>query len=168
MKKLIAYFSKDGENYFDGKVKPLKIGTTEIVANIIHELTDADMFKIEPAAPYSNDYYELTKEAKRENDNEGRPAIFNVVEDMDQYDTIYLGFPNWFGSFPRIISTFIESYDLKGKTIKPFCTSEGSGLGFAQKELEAMLKKSNVKEGISILSSDVLNCKEEIKNWILK
>jgi flavodoxin len=85
---------------------------------------------------------------------------------MDSYDVIYLGYPNWWSTFPMVVFTFLESYDFSGKTIVPFCTHEGSGLGSSEHDIKKLCQKADVKNGLAIRGSNVSRADNEIKNWI--
>lgn len=133
MKKLIAYFSRADENYVGGAIKNLTVGNTEVVAKIIQEITGADLFKIEPLESYSKNYSECIEEAKQDLKREARPELKTYPESLDCYDTIFLGYPNYWGTMPMSVKTFLEKFDFTGKTIRPFCTHEGSGIGISCK-----------------------------------
>lgn len=124
-KILIAYFSATNN--------------TESIANHLDAILDADLYEIVPETPYTSDdlnYNDSSSRSSREMDDpDARPAISGSVENMEQYDVIFLGYPIWWGEAPRIINTFLESYDLSGKTIAPFCTSASSGLGSSASNL---------------------------------
>lgn len=150
-KILVAYFSWSG--------------TSERIANNIIEQTGADSFRIERETPYSDDYNEVAYgEAKDEADNNARPPIKNPLASVGQYDRIVLCYPIWHGQAPRIISTFLESYDLSGKTIVPFCTSHSSGIGSSAANLHALCPDS-VKwtDGRRFAAGTP---KDEIGNWL--
>lgn len=137
MKILVAYFSATN--------------TTEAVAEHIANGLGADIYEIVPEEPYTSDDLNYNDKNSRTsiemNDPDARPAISGSVEDMAQYDVIFLGYPIWWGEAPRIIRTFVESYDFSGKTIIPFCTSGGSGLGSSASELEKLTSGAEWLEG---------------------
>lgn len=116
---LVAYFSLAGEQYGVGVVEE---GNTGIIAHMIAEQTGADLFEIKPETPYPTIYQEILDVSRQEMADNVRPAITDTVENMDAYDTIFIGYPNWWGDMPMIFYNFLESYDLSGKTIVPFCT----------------------------------------------
>src|SRR5512145_3060339 len=126
---LIAYFSRKGQNYRDGNIVNLPNGNTEIIAKLIHELIGGDLFEIKTTKQYPIDYTETTEIAKTELRTNARPELIGKVSNIDEYDEVYLGYPNWWNTCPMAVFTFLESYDFSGKTIIPFCTHEGSGLG---------------------------------------
>ena len=125
-KTLVVYYSRTGENYAVGNIAE---GNTAIVAKMIAERTGADLFEIRTVKEYAADYMECTEEAKRELRADARPEIVGDVEDFGQYGTVYVGYPIWWGVPPMAVFTFIEKHDWAGKTVRPFATHEGSGLG---------------------------------------
>ena len=129
---LVAYFSLAGEQYEVGVIEK---GNTEIVAEMIAEATGADTFKIESTEEYPTTYDGLLDVSRQEEDDP--PEIAGTVDNMDDYDTIFLGYPIWWGEAPRIMSTFIESYDFSGKTLAAFCTSASSGFGNSDSALRS-------------------------------
>ena len=139
MSSLVIYFSRAGENYFGGVLKNIEKGNTEVIAEYIQEFADADLFKVEPASEYPADYMKCIDVAKKELQADARPEIKETLESIDQYDTIYLGFPNWWGTLPMPMFTQLEKLDFSGKTIKPFVTHEGSGFGKSLKDLKKLL-----------------------------
>lgn len=138
---LIAYFSVNN--------------STKIVANHLVDILKADLYEITPQAPYTAaDLNYNTGRAKTEqNDPSARPAIAGSVENMGQYDVIFLGYPIWFGQAPKIISTFLESHDLSGKTIVPFCTSVNSGIGSSATNIHSLASGATWLEGQRFIGS---------------
>ena len=136
-KVLIAYFSATNN--------------TENIANHLNEILDADLYEIVPEQPYTADdlnYNDSSSRSSQEmNDPDSRPVISGSVENMEQYDVIFLGYPIWWGEAPRIINTFLESYDLSGKTIAPFCTSASSPLGSSATKLQDLTGSATWLEG---------------------
>ena len=133
---LIAFFSRADENYFGGAMRYVKVGNTEIVANIIKDLIPADSFKIEMKNPYSPVYMTCIEEAKKDLRAKARPELVSVPESIDEYDTVILAYPNYWGTMPMAVYTFLESFDFSGKTILPLCTNEGSGMGSSEREIK--------------------------------
>ena len=139
-----------GEREADVSAKTLVVyfsctGTTELVAEYVTEILEADIYEIVPENPYTEAdlaYYTNGRADQEQNDPDVRPAISGGVENMDEYNTIILGYPIWHGQAPRIISTFLESYDFSGKTIVPFCTSHSSGIGSSADNLHALCPES--------------------------
>ncbi len=166
MKKLIAFYSRADENYFGGAYRKIPEGNTEKVANMLAELTGADLFKIEQKVPYSANYQECIAQAKRDLQAKARPELVTLPENLDEYDEIYLGYPNYWGTMPMAVYTFLEHYDFTGKVIHPFCTHEGSGLSNTVKDVQKTAKGAEVKPGLAIYGSDVDNAMEKLKGWV--
>lgn len=126
MKNLVIYFSHTGENYMKDGIRNITKGNTEIVAEKIKEITNADLYQVMPEKKYPYDYHECCDLAKEELQENKRPNIINPLENIDSYDTIYIGGPVWWGHYPCPLITQLEKLDFKNKTIKPFTTHEGS------------------------------------------
>jgi len=165
-KCLIAYFSRKGQNYLSGKIVDLKVGNTEVVADMIQKRTGGDMFHIEAVTAYPNDYTETTEVAKNELRAKARPKLTGQVENMGAYDVIFLGYPNWWGAPPMPVFTFLESYDLSGKTVIPFCTHEGSGMGHSVQDIIKACPKATVQKGVAILGSSASSADSTVSGWI--
>jgi flavodoxin len=167
-KCLIAYYSRKGNNYVSGRIVNLAIGNTEVVGNMIEEMTGSDMFHIEAVKPYPKDYTETTVVAQDELSANARPKLTNHVDDMDSYDVIFLGYPNWWGTAPMPVFTFLEEYDFSGKIIIPFCTHEGSGLGHSEKDIAKVCTEATVLKGIAINGTSASSEKNSVSNWLNK
>jgi flavodoxin len=142
-------------------------GTTELIAEYVTEILGADIYEIVPENPYTEAdlaYYTNGRADQEQNDPNVRPAISGSVENMDEYDTIILGYPIWHGQAPRIISTFLESYDFSGKTIIPFCTSHSSGIGSSASNLHALCSESVEWADGKRFEGDA--SKEYVEDWI--
>ena len=166
MSSLVIYFSRAGENYFGGELKNIEKGNTEVIAEYIQEFAGADLFKVEPAVEYPADYMECIDVAKKEQQSGARPEIKQSLTDISQYDTVFIGFPNWWGTLPMPMFTQLEQLDFEGKTVKPFVTHEGSGFGFGEKDIKRLCKGADVKKGLSIPGADVYDAKDIVKTWI--
>lgn len=166
MSKLIAFYSRADENYFGGSYQYIKIGNTEKVANMIAEIVGGDKFKIEQKIPYSKEYGTCIEEAKKDLQANNRPEVINLPNNIDCYDEIYLGYPNYWSTMPMAVYTFLEKYDWSDKIIYPFCTHEGSGLSKTERDIEEACKGAIVKKGIAIVGSEVDGAKAEISKWI--
>lgn len=164
-KGLIVYYSRADENYVGGALKNLDVGNTEVVANIIKKLTCFHIFKLEQVKPYSAGYNDCIDEAKADQDANARPKLKAMPESLDDYDTIYLGYPNYWSTMPMAVFTFLDAFDFTGKTIKAFCTHEGSGLGKSLDDLRVNTNAENV-DGLAIYGSRVGKCEEIVKSWI--
>lgn len=165
-KKLIAFYSRADENYVSGLLKFLDVGNTEIAAGIIKRLTGADMFKIEQLNPYSKDYNECIAQAQDDQRRNARPQLLKYPESIDEYDIIYLGYPNYWGTMPMAVFTFLEAFDFSGKVIKPFCTNEGSGLGNSIKDIKNLCPKAKVEKGLAIHGGSVSRAEKDIEKWL--
>ena len=146
-KILVAFFSRAGDNYEVGVIEK---GNTKIMAEMIAEKTGADMFEIQPVQEYPFDYREATEVAKAEQESNARPEIVSYVTNLADYDTIFLGYPIYWSSFPMVIYTFLENQDFNGKTIIPFCTSAGDYMTGKENTIPEIAKGSSVREGLGI------------------
>lgn len=165
-KCLIAYFSRKGDNYVSGRIVNLKTGNTEVAAAMIRDMTGGDLFYINTMTPYPADYTETTGVAKREMRENARPELTDRATNMDAYEVIFLGYPNWWGTVPMAVCTFLESYNFSGKTIVPFCTHEGSGLGRSEKDIAALCPNASLVKGFAIFGSRVKDAERDIRNWL--
>ena len=166
MSKLIAFYSRADENYFGGAMKYIKVGNTERVAGMIAELTGGDIFKIEQKEPYSANYKECVEQARKDKQENARPELISLPEDLDKYDQIYLGYPNYCGTMPMAVYTFLENFDFADKKIYPFCTHEGSGLSNTEQDIQKTAKGAVVSKGLAIHGSSVDSSKAAIEKWI--
>ena len=165
-KTLIAFFSRADENYFGGAMRYVKVGNTEIVANIIKDLTGADTFKIEMKDPYSPVYMTCIDEAKEDLRTGARPELVSMPESIDEYDTMVLAYPNYWGTMPMAVFTFLEHFDFSGKTILPLCTNEGSGMGSSERDIRRTCPGAEVKKGLAITGSAAANSKSSVERWL--
>ncbi len=163
---LAAYFSHKGQNYSNGSIVELKQGNTAVAAEIIAGLTGADSYEIETIKSYPNDYHECTVVAKDELRANTRPALAGSI-DISGYDIIILGYPNWWGTMPMAVMTFLESGDFSQKIILPFCTHEGSGMANSEADLKKAVPNADVRRGIAIQGSSVKNSSSAIKQWLV-
>lgn len=165
-KILVVYFSKTGENY---NVGTINVGNTAMMASYIKKYLNADSFEIVPVKKYSDNYKESTDEAKKEQKENARPEIKNKLNNLSDYDTIFIGYPIWWGDLPMIVYTFLESYDFSGKTIIPFNTHEGSGDAGTYESIKNKLKDAKVNtNGLAIQGSVARTDegKEKTINWL--
>ena len=153
-KTLVVYFSHAGENYVVGVVEE---GNTAKMGKIIAEQMNADIFELVPVVAYPNDYDSCLTVATEEQRTNARPAYVGEIENWAQYDTVFIGYPIWWGEIPNIVYTFMEHYDFTGKTVVPFNTHEGSGQARSQRDIEALLKSANVLKGLAVRGSRAQN-----------
>jgi len=167
-KCLVAYYSRKGQNYVNGSIVDLAVGNTEVVAGMIQKITGCDMFHIESVKAYPAGYTETTDVAKDEMRANARPALTCRVDNMDLYDVIFLGYPNWWGTMPMPVFTFLESYDFSGKIIAPFCTHEGSGLGRSEQDIAKLRPGAKVLKGVAIRGGSAGSANTNVTDWIDK
>ena len=164
MKKcLVVFFSHAGDNYAVGNIK---VGNTKIVADYISELTGADQFEIVTHKYDGMAYKPLCDLAQEEQYADARPAFEGKLENRDQYDVIFVGGPVWWGTYPQVMFTFFDTYDLNGKTLYPFTTHEGSGLGNCVQDVKKNYPRADVQKGFSLYGHDVRSGKAKVEKWI--
>lgn len=166
MSQLIVYFSRTGENYVNGTIKKLSVGNTEIAAKLIQSKTGADMFKLVPLVTYSEDYNECIEQAKDDQRRGARPELTAYPDGIEQYDTIYLGYPNYWGTMPMCVFTFLEHFDFSGKIIRPFCTHEGSGMGSSVGDIKKLCPNAKVGTGLAIHGAKADKSGPDIDKWL--
>lgn len=164
-KTLVAFFSRTGENFFPGGMRYIDKGNTHIAAEILSELTGADLFEIKSVDGYSDVYKECVAQAVAEYKSNARPKLTNDV-DISEYEVVFIGYPNWCGTMPMPVWTFLEGHDFTGKTVYPFCTNEGSGLANSISDINNLIPAANIKDGLSLKGSNVQNSKCEFEAWI--
>lgn len=164
---LIAYYSRKGENYWNGSIKNIAKGNTEVIAEIIQENVGGELFEIDTVNAYPKDYYECIDIAKNELRSEARPELTDKIDNIDDYDVIFLGYPNWWGTMPMPVFTFLESYDMSEKTIIPFCTNEGSGMGASERDIKKCTN-ANVLKGLSIHGAEAASQEsaKKVEKWL--
>ncbi|MDE7266564.1 MAG: SUMF1/EgtB/PvdO family nonheme iron enzyme, partial [Lachnospiraceae bacterium] len=141
-------------------------GNTRGIAQEIQSQTGADLFEIELVEPYSSDYNTVLDEAQRDQNAQARPEIKNHVENIDDYDTIILGYPNWWASIPMPIASFLEEYDLSGKTIVPFCSHGGGRFGQSLTAIAKLAPDSTIGEGLAISYSGGSGMPSDVAEWL--
>ena len=152
-KTLMAFFSRADENYFGGSMRYIEVGNTEVVARKIKDMIGADLFKIEMRTPYAKDYNTCIAEAKEHQKQDARPELKSLPTSIDAYETVILGYPNYWGTMP-------------GKTILPLCTNEGSGMGSSESDIRKLCPGADVKRGLSINGSSANKADAQIKSWL--
>ena len=166
MAKLIVFYSRADENYFGGQYRYVTIGNTEKIAKSIAEKTGADLFKIEQEIPYAPDYNTCIEQAREDRRENARPKLVSLLQSLDNYDDIYLGYPNYWGTMPMVVYTFLEAYDFTGKKIHPFCTHEGSGLSSTEQDIRKTAKGAEVTKGLAVVGSLADSAEKEIEAWL--
>ena len=161
-KAIVVFFSHAGDNYAVGNIK---VGNTKIVADYITELTGADQFEIVTHKYDGMAYTPLTELAKQEQQQGELPPYEGEI-DLMPYDTIYIGGPVWWGTYPQVMFTFFRDYDLSGKIIAPFTTHEGSGLGRCVRDVKKAYPEATVLKGFDIYGHDVRTGKNKVEKWL--
>ena len=165
-KALVAVFSRADENYAVGFIEK---GNTMILAEMIAEQTGAELFEIRTVKPYPRNYDECTDVAKKEQNEKARPALAED-KDISGYDTIFLGYPCWWGDMPMAVFTFLEAHDFSGKTVIPFCTHEGSGMGRTEGSLRRTLPGAKILKGLAIRGATAQNSRDaaqkSVSSWL--
>lgn len=164
MNVLVSYFSRAGENSVDGKIEIIEKGFTEIVAEKIAKYTNGSLYKIEPVEPYPYNYEECVKRAREE----VLTPFVKKLESLDNYDVVFVGFPNWYRSYPRVVASFLKEYNFIGKSVIPFCTNEEGMLGIGDLELRSAVKGAIIKTGFACKGKEADNCDEALKAWLAK
>ena len=178
-KILVVYFSRVGITSFSKDVDTVTsaslnvgdaglIGNTEIIANMVQEAVGGDLFQIVTVKSYPENYRETTDVASQEQGQNARPELATHVENMGDYDVIILCYPNWWGTLPMAVFTFLEEYDFSGKTIAPLCTHEGSRLGRSVTDIAKLCPQATILDGLAIRGGDVKNAQDEIAGWLRK
>jgi len=151
-KILVAYFSHSGN--------------TREIANQIHKSAGSDIFEIQSVKPYPHNYDAVVEQAKQELESDHKPALKTKMENIKPYDLVYIGYPIWWGTFPAPVKTFLSEYDFSGKTILPFCTHEGSGLGRSITDISNLCPKSTLLDGIAIWGRNVKTAQNKVSEWL--
>ena len=168
MANLILYYSRKGENYVNGSIQTISKGNTERVAEFVQKAVGGDLFEIKPVREYSASYMTCIKEAQAEQRGNERPAVKAIPESLEGYDTIFIGYPNWWGTMPMFMFTVLDAFDWTGKTIVPFCTNEGSGLGSSERDIKASCPGATVKPGLSIHGGSSAQSEKQVATWAKK
>lgn len=165
-KVLLAYFSRAGENYYYGERIQLDVGNTEVLAGMIGQLIGCDIHRIEPADPYSENYRETVDRNVREQEANARPAILNGLTSINSYDIVLLGSPIWNVRTPMIMTTFVEGLDFAGKTVFPFTTHAGSGLGTTARDYTASCPDAIIGAGLAVRGEEVRDAGAAVEAWL--
>lgn len=167
---LMAYFSRAGENYYYGDRIDLEVGNIKVLAEMISDRIDCDLYEIEAADPYPESYDETRDRNVREQNDDARPAIANPLASIDTYDTIIIGSPIWNVRPPMIMSTFAESFDFAGKTILPVVTYAVSGLGSTERVYREVFRDAIIGEGLAVKGEDIVDAPEDaaaqVQTWL--
>jgi flavodoxin len=153
-KTLVAYFSWSGN--------------TREIAKLIQQQTGGDLFEIKTVKPYPTDYNECTDVAKKEQQANAHPALADTIKNFATYDVVFVGYPNWWGTMPQALLTFLEAYDFSGKTIVPFCTHGSGRWGRSLNDLKKLYPDATVLEGLAISGNLARRSKDDVVKWLQK
>ncbi len=163
MNKIVIFFSHAGDNYSVGNIK---VGNTKIVADYISEITGADQYEIVTHKYDGMAYMPLIELAKKEASDGELPPYEGAAPDLSKYDTVFIGGPVWWGTYPQVMFTLFKDIDLAGKTVIPFTTHEGSGLANCVDDVKKAFPKANVTKGFSIYGHEVRSGKAKVEKWL--
>ena len=163
---LLAYFSRAGENYFNGGRRRLTVGNTEVVAGMISRLIGCDVHRIEAADPYPDDYEPTVQRNVREQDANARPRITNPLASLERYITVMLGSPIWNVRAPMLMTTFVEGLDFAGKTVHPLTTHAMSGMGRTERDYTASCRGATIRDGLAVRGEEVGDAEPAVEAWL--
>lgn len=163
---LLAYFSRAGENYYNGGRRRLQVGNTEVLAGTIRRLIGCDVHRIDAADPYSENYDATVARNVQEQQADARPGIANPLPPLDRYDTVLLAGPIWNVRPPMIMTTFTESLDFTGKAVHPVVTYAVSGLGTTARDYAASCRGATIREGLAVRGEEVTNAEADVAVWL--
>lgn len=141
-------------------------GNTRVIAQLIHRLAGGDIFEIVPENPYPVDYDAVVEQARKERDSGYIPPLKTKLPDMDSYKTVFIGYPNWWNTIPRPVVSFLSEYDFSGKTLVPFCTHGGGGIGRSVADIRALCPESDVRDGLAIPGGSVDRAEKTVAGWL--
>ena len=167
-KNLIIYYSRKGENYWNGSIKNIAKGNTEIVAEFIQKAVGGDLFEVDTVKPYADDYYVCIKKKKKELRENARPELKEYLEDISEYDNVFVCGPCWWGTFPMAIFTQLEKLDFTGKKVFAVMTHEGSGLGNCERDLKKLCTGATFGEGLAVHGADASKSESTVAAWAKK
>ena len=166
VKLLIAYYSRRGQNMVDGTVQTLSVGNTELLATLLQTFTGGGCIRIEPVTEYSEDYDRCIDQARQDLSRGVRPELKHPPDSIVPYDVIYLGYPNYWGTMPMAVFSFLERFDFTGKTIKPFCTHEGGGMGHSERDIRRVCPTAHISTGFPVRGTQIGEELSELQAWI--
>lgn len=164
-KNLIIYYSREGENYWNGGIKNLLKGNTEILAEFIQKAVGGDLFRVETVKEYAEDYYACIDEAKKELNEQARPELKKYMDSIADYDNIFICGPCWWGTFPMAIFTQLEKLDFAGKKVFAVMTHEGSGLGSCERDLKKICRGAVLGKGLAVHGAEAANSENKVSKW---
>ncbi len=165
MANLIIYYSRKGENYWNGGIKNIKKGNTETVAEFIQKAVGGKLFEIETVKEYSADYYECIDDAKTELRAGARPELKKYLDNIDEYDNIFVCGPCWWGTYPMAVFTQLEKLDWNGKKVMAVMTHEGSGLASSERDLKKTCKGAAFGKGLAVHGAKAAQSEKVVSEW---
>ena len=167
-KNLIIYYSRKGENYWNGSIKNIAKGNTETVAEFIQKAVGGDLFEVETVKPYAEDYYECCDEAKQELHAQARPELKKYLDSIEDHDNVFICGPCWWGTYPMAIFTQLEKLDFSGKNVMAVMTHEGSGLGSCERDLKKICTGAAFGKGLAVHGADASKSESTVASWAKK
>ena len=167
-KNLIIYYSRTGENYWNGSIKNISKGNTEIVAEFIQKAVGGDLFQVETVKTYAADYYKCIDEAKQELHSNARPELKKSLDSIAGYDNVFVCGPCWWGTFPMAVFTQLEKLDWTGKKVMAVMTHEGSGLGSCERDLKRVCTGATFGRGLAVHGADASKSENTVADWAKK
>ena len=167
-RNLIIYYSRVGENYWNGGVRNIAKGNTEIVAEFIQKAVGGDLFQIETVKAYAADYYTCINEAQEELNARARPELKRYLDDISGYDNVFVCGPCWWGTFPMAVFTQLEKLDFTGKRVMAVMTHEGSGLGSCERDLRHICSGATFGKGLAVHGADAAKSESAVAAWAKK
>ena len=164
-KTLVAYFSRAGQNYVSGDIVELERGNGQVLAEFAAQATGGELFEIAAAQAYPADYRECVQRARDEKAACLRPALA-ADADPAPYDQVVLVYPNWCGTMPMPVYAWLEAHDFAGKTIRPLCTHEGSGMSATEREIAAACPGATVARGLAVKGSEAPRSQAAVQAWL--
>ncbi|MGL4697510.1 flavodoxin [Enterococcus larvae] len=164
--RAVIYYSRSGENYVNGQLKQLSKGNTMVVAEKIADYLEAELIRLIPKKDYPDDYQEMVELAEQEKKVQKHPEYQTIIQDISNYDELFIGYPNWWGTFPQVIATFLKQQELSGKTIYPFCTHEGSAMGTSVSDMIRLCPNAKIETGLAVRGSKAAVSDKTIANWL--
>lgn len=164
--RAVIYYSRGGENYVNGQLEWLTKGHTAIVAEKIAAFLDAELISLIPKKEYPDEYQKTVELAEREKQQQELPEHQEIEQKLSQYDELFIGYPNWWGTFPQLVTAFLRDHNMDGKVIYPFCTHEGSALGTSVSDMKKLCPKAKIETGLAIRGSKAAVSDKAIANWL--
>ena len=167
-KSLVIFYSRRGQNYVNGNIVNLAQGNAELIASYIKDALGADVFEVDTARPYSADYTTCTEEAKAELRAKARPELKAYLENVDEYENLFVVGPNWWGIYPMALYAQLERLDFTGKKLHYVVTHEGSGLGGVPRTMPASCKGATIGASLAVQGAKAPGAKDEVVAWAKK